>query len=99
MSLVVVSTKEETEIRTANDLPIGTWFMDEHDQVYVIALDDVNGSKRVVSLGDMAHPFISTLNPNSFEVARILPLGSVLRTADIDVDKPVGLELIDFGEA
>ncbi len=68
--------------RSAHDLPVGTWFTDDTGQVYVIAMDDVAGVKRVVCLGRMARPFIAAADPAEFTKLDVLPLGTVLKIVE-----------------
>lgn len=85
MSLRIVSAQAGCPIiRTAEDIPVGTWFTDVHDGVYVIAQDDRNGEKRILCLGTAHRPFISSIPPSEFEVKKILPFGTALKICDAE---------------
>lgn len=68
--------------RSAYEMPVGTWFTDETKQVYVIAMDDYEGEKRIVCLGNHQRPFISSGKPEEFKNLDVLPLGTGLKIVD-----------------
>lgn len=70
--------------RAANDLPVGTWFTDETGQVYVTAMDDYEGEKRVVCLGNQQRPFICSAKPEEFKKLSLLPLGTKMKIVDAE---------------
>ena len=68
MSLTVVMEPSVIEVKNANELSIGTWFLDAQGQVYVIALDDRTNEKRVLCAGNFYRPFIVNVPLRDFEV-------------------------------
>lgn len=82
MSLVIGHHIPALSRKSADDLPVGVWFTDETSQVYVTAIDDRNGTKRVICLGGDQLPFISDASPEQFTNVAILPLGTSLSIVD-----------------
>ena len=78
MSLVLVSEPEKDLPREASELSHGTWFIDNYDQVYVVAHDDRSCEKRIVCTGDFCDPFIPNIAAKHIEVKQVLRPGSVL---------------------
>lgn len=68
--------------RSAEDLPVGTWFTDETAEVYVTVMDDHDEAKKVVCLGKMQRPFICAAAAVQFTRLSILPLGTALKIVD-----------------
>lgn len=81
MSLVLVSEPQENLPIEAGELSQGTWFIDQYDQIYVIASDDESGEKRIICVGDFCEPFIPNVTAQHLNVKRILPTGSMLEIA------------------
>ena len=77
MSLSIKKEPEFVSAITATDLETGVWYADEDGQVYVLAMDDKNGERRVVCLGNYNQPFIMEGEMQDFEVNRILVKGTV----------------------
>lgn len=81
MKMSVMVKDDPNMNTTAIELSLGTWFMDFHDELYVVVDAGNGGKKRVVCLSRKHHaaPFIMNTCPSNVLVARILPAGTTLK--------------------
>lgn len=81
MSLTVFQESKNLRKPKAGDLPIGTWFANEKDQIFVIVLDDRTHEKRIVCLSQFFKPFIANVPPRKYSVNRVLDVGTLLQVS------------------
>ena len=79
MSLILVKEPKITEVRKAQELEPGTWFIDRDGQIYVIVLDDRTHEKRVLCAGNFYKPFIVNVPLSTFDVRKVLQSGTLLQ--------------------
>jgi|GEM_PF-5799957 len=82
MSVEVFKESKPSICSKAHELDMGTWFVDRHEQVFVVVLDDRTNEKRVLCTGNQYKPFIANLSSNNFEVERVLKTGTLLQISN-----------------
>lgn len=81
MSVVLTDKKAPTKNATADMLAPGTWFVDFHDEVYVVTHAYNHDKKIVVCLSDKLQPHL-IMSPENILVSSILPPGTTLKIVD-----------------
>ncbi len=79
MSLIVFQETKKLRKPKVNDLPVGTWFVNEKNQTFVIVLDDRNHEKRIVCMSHLYQPFIANVPPHRYSLNRVLDVGTLLQ--------------------
>lgn len=79
MSLIVFQETKKLLKPKVNDLPIGTWFVNGKDQIFVVVLDDRTHEKRIVCMSHLYTPFIANVPLHRYSLQRVLDVGTLLQ--------------------
>lgn len=79
MSLIVFQETKKMHKPKVNDLQVGTWFVNEKNQTFVIVLDDRTHEKRIVCMSHFYKPFIANVPLHRYSLQRVLDVGTLLQ--------------------
>ncbi len=79
MCLTLLQNPKHNYAAMAADLSVGTWFIDDDRQIYVVVHNDRTEDPLIICLGDFYKPFVVHVPIQEFDVFEVLERGATLQ--------------------